>query len=105
MSRPSKQPRLEEESDAKDKDETETIEPEADNPVEGDVDTDSELTELDAEVILRDLGSRGNFLFIYRYFNPKSKLRLNRYCRSKMKKLLCSNNFYLLFFPRFIIWG
>lgn len=47
------------ESDGNEKEENDTTEPESDNPVEPDVDTDSELTELDAEVILRDLGSRG----------------------------------------------
>lgn len=58
VGRPVKQPRLEEDVEIKEKEEVETVVPEADNPVEGDVDTDSELTELDAEVILRDLGSR-----------------------------------------------
>lgn len=55
--RPAKQPRLDEESDGKEKDENDTTEPESD-PMEPDVDTDSELTELDAEVILRNLGSK-----------------------------------------------
>lgn len=58
VNRPSKQPRFEEEPEIKDKEENETIESEADVTVEGDADTDNELTELDAEVILRDLGSR-----------------------------------------------
>lgn len=64
MSRPAKQPRLDEESESKEKDENDTTEPESDNPMEPDVDTDSELTELDAEVILRDLGSRGRCCFL-----------------------------------------
>ncbi|XP_034230386.1 transcription factor E2F5-like [Thrips palmi] len=58
MSRPAKQPRLDDESDCKEREENETTEPESDNPVDPDVDSDSEVTELDAEVILRDLGSR-----------------------------------------------
>ncbi|KAJ1521946.1 hypothetical protein ONE63_002277 [Megalurothrips usitatus] len=56
--RPPKQPRLDEEVDVKEDEENKTHEPESENPIDADGDTDNELTELDAEVILRDLGSR-----------------------------------------------
>lgn len=61
VGRPPKQPRLDDDVEVKEKEEAETTEPEPETIAEGDVDTDNELTELDAEVILRDLGSRGKF--------------------------------------------